>query len=92
MLENEQENPCRVDAIKYFSVHYYKCEVKQWKKNYELETGNLYKKTVKALEDLEKESGSPKKDWEGYFNSRPLMLTETNCTWDNPEIFFPTQD
>jgi hypothetical protein len=41
MLEDAEEMPCRVDDIKYFSIHFYKCEEKQWKKNYESEKGNL---------------------------------------------------
>jgi hypothetical protein len=41
MLENDLDMPCRVDAIKYFSIHYYACEEKKWKKNFEPLTGNF---------------------------------------------------
>lgn len=41
MLENDHDWPCQVDDIKFFSIHYYHCEEKQWKDIYTPEEGSF---------------------------------------------------
>jgi methionyl-tRNA synthetase len=52
MLENDEEFPCRVDDIKFFSVHNYSCEEKQFKKKYGYRKGKFQTKLSEALQSL----------------------------------------
>ena len=48
MLKDDEDFPCLVDEIKFFSIHYYDCNPKNWKKNYRAGDGKVNRKLAEA--------------------------------------------
>jgi hypothetical protein len=80
LLEDDEDFPCLVDEIKFWSIHYYDCNPRNWGKNYGAHNGrhSVNKRLGDAL-DVYMGDDIGKKDWHSWANNIRQLVTETSC-------------
>jgi len=71
---NEATNPCDVNLIEAFSVHYYRCSEKYWRKGFTAGTGYFQTTMIAKLEAATADDNDGEIDWTSYINDMPIWV------------------